>query len=109
MSWYLIINEDVNIQPLNQNLNPLHEATLNSFALESQVFEVSTVTSDSLSLDVQVEKFDQFKRRTTCFYNQGTARTKKRKMEVFTSLMTILKKCVRKLESYKGKYLMVYG
>ncbi|WOG81954.1 hypothetical protein DCAR_0101112 [Daucus carota subsp. sativus] len=40
MSWYLIINEDVNIQPLNQNLNPLHEATLNSFALESQVFEV---------------------------------------------------------------------
>ncbi|WOG81820.1 hypothetical protein DCAR_0100971 [Daucus carota subsp. sativus] len=44
--------EDLNIQPQNEESNPhQEEANPNSFALETQVYEVSKVTSDSISTD----------------------------------------------------------
>ncbi|XP_074349816.1 uncharacterized protein LOC141689436 isoform X1 [Apium graveolens] len=42
-------------------------------------------------------------------YDWIRVRTEKRQMEVFTSLTSILEKCLKKLESCKGKYLMVHG
>ncbi|WOG93710.1 hypothetical protein DCAR_0312997 [Daucus carota subsp. sativus] len=54
--------EDLNIQPQNEDSNPLHDANLNSFAPESQVFEVSKVTSDSISTDnVKINEQIEFK------------------------------------------------
>ncbi|XP_074332842.1 uncharacterized protein LOC141670755 isoform X2 [Apium graveolens] len=44
--------EDLNVQPQNEDTNPHHEnANLNSFDLETQVFDVSKVTSDSVCTD----------------------------------------------------------
>ncbi|XP_074371423.1 uncharacterized protein LOC141712398 isoform X1 [Apium graveolens] len=54
--------EDLNIQPQNEDSNPPHEVNLNSFAPESQVFEVSKVTSESISTDnVKINEKIEFK------------------------------------------------